>query len=496
MVDPVDASNEVSGNLTSIASRGIAVNYASQLLKFALQIGYQIAIARLLIPEQFGIVAMASPVIALIGLVANLGLTQAAIQRAEISNAEMSTLFWLNFGIIVLLAGIVIAVSPLVATFYNQPAVTPILAVLAATTIVTACGSQHMVMLNRQLRFGAIAIIDFTSFLIGAIVSLAAALTGFGIWAIVINQVMIAVVTTLGLWSTVRWRPSLPNRSAGTRQLIGFGTDVAVANTANFFTRNLDNILIGKVWGGESLGAYDRAYRLLLSPLIQITVPMTKVAVPLLSRVQHDEVAYRRAYFLMLGLVLGLTYPGVIMALVTHDQFVRVLLGSKWMAASPIFAILAIGALFAPIGNSMSWLLISQDRTSLMRNYTVVSAIAFAIGIIAGLPWGPVGVAAGYIGVGLIQGPVTWALTTRHGPVDQRALASSLMPFVLASVPVFCVALLLQHLLAEGFAALLLILIASYLTFLVAILAQQRTRNSFLFLIAHMREILENRVRL
>jgi PST family polysaccharide transporter len=184
------------------------------------------------------------------------------------------------------------------------------------------------------------------------------------------------------------------------------------------------------------------------------------------------------------------------MALVTHDQFVRVLLGPKWMAASPIFAILAIGALFAPISNSMSWLLISQDRTSLMRNYTVVSAIAFAAGIIAGLPWGPVGVAAGCIGVGLIQGPVTWALTTRRGPVDQKALASSLMPFALASVPVFGVTLLLQHLLAEGFGALLLILIASYLTFLIAILAQRRTRNSLLFLIAHMREILEDRVRL
>jgi PST family polysaccharide transporter len=496
MVDAGDSPNAVTGNLTAIASRGIALNYASQLLRFVLQIGYQIAIARLLMPEQFGIVAMASPLIALIGLVGNLGLTQAAIQRPQISDAEMSTLFWLNVGINVLLAGIVIAASPLVAAFYNQPAVTPILAVLAVTTIVTACGSQHMVVLNRQLRFGTIAIIDFVSFVTGAIVSLAAALAGFGIWAIVTNQVVISVVTTLALWSMVRWRPILANRSAGSRQLIGFGADVAVANTANFFARNLDNVLIGKVWGGEALGAYDRAYRLLLSPLTQITVPMTKIAVPLLSRVQHDAAAYCRAYFLMLELVLGLTYPAVIMALVTHDQFIRVFLGPQWMAASPIFAILAVGALFAPIGNSMSWLLISQNRTSSMRNYTVASSIAFAVGIVAGLPWGPVGVAAGYIGVGLIQGPITWAITTRLGPVDRNALAGSLMPFALASVPVLGVTLLLQRLLSEGFVALLLILIASYLTFLIAILAQQRSRESLIFLVAHMREILDNRVRL
>ena len=496
MTEPGESFDVGRDQLGSVAGRGIAFSYSAQVAKFILQIGYQIAIARILVPEQFGIVAMASPVIAFIGLIADLGLSQAAIQRRQISDAEMSTLFWTNFGLILLLSAIVIAGAPAVAQFYGQPAVAPVLAVLAATTIVGACGSQHLVMLNRQLRFGTIAVIDLISFIVGAIVSLAAALSGLGIWAIVINQVVIVGATTIALWSVVKWRPVFPRQSEGARQLIGFGSDIALANTANFLARNLDNVLIGKFWGDAPLGAYDRAYKLLLFPLSRITTPMARVAVPLLSRVQHDERAYRKAYFLMLELILGLTYPGAIMALVAHDQLIRVLLGEKWAAASPIFAILAVGALFAPISNSMSWLLISQGRTRLLRDTGVASSVAFALGIVAGLPWGPVGVAAGYIGVGLVQGPVTWVLSSREGPVDLKTLGKSLFPFMVAGTVAFGASLALQRTLPEGLASLILIMSASYVAFLLTLLAQPRTRETLFFLIGHIRGLFENRVRI
>jgi PST family polysaccharide transporter len=466
----------------------------AQLAKLVFQIAYQIAMARLLVPEQFGIVAMASPIFAFAVLIGDLGLSQAAIQRESVTEAQLSILFWANLAVTAVLVVVLIACSSLIADFYREPMVAPVLSVMAAALVIGALGSQHLVLLNRKLRFATLATIDLASFFAGASLAVEAASLGFGLWSLIVQQVVSTTVMTVALWTTVRWRPARPRRFSDGSGLLRFGADVTAANVAGFFARNVDNVLIGRIWGDAPLGLYDRAYKLLLLPLNQLVGPMSKIAVPLLSRVMGDDSAYRRAYFLMLELIIILTFPGALFALITREQLILVLLGAQWAAVAPIFGVLAIGALFAPIGGSMTWLLISQGRTRELRNYSVVSSVGFVLGIVGGLPWGPLGVATGYVAFGLIQGPLMWDFVTRTGPADRSSFWSALVPYVLGCLPVAGVILLLQHTLPDGWVSLMLIFLASYVMFFLVLLAQKATRKNLLLLLKHFFELTEDRV--
>lgn len=467
-------------DLKAASRKAIAISYVSQVAKFIIQFLYTIVIARLLTPGDFGVVAMATPLLAFAALLADIGLSQAAIQNQKLSQSQLSFLFWLNIAVTAALAALIVFSSPLVASFYDEPRVGPVVAILGALMIVGPIGAQHTVLLNRNFAFGRIAAVELTSLIAGSVVGVVAALGGFGIWSIILNQATASGVALILVWLAVRWRPSAPSRVASSeiRHLLQFGANVAVSNIFNFASRNIDNVLIGKVWGEASLGVYNRAYSLLLLPLNQIMVPISKVALPLLSRVQKEPVPYHIAFWRMLDLALLLTFPVALFSMITHQQLIHLVLGAKWDAAGPIFGILAVGALFAPVSQSANWLLLSQGRSRELRQYGMVSSIGFVCAIVAGLRGGPMGVATGYIAFGIVQGPILWWLITRKGPVGSKSLFFGLVPYVLASLPLVLFIYGLQCILPASIWSLLLILVLSYPVFtgIFATLPQGRRR--------------------
>jgi PST family polysaccharide transporter len=495
--DPEPTSALGRDAVKSASRRGVAINYSTQFVKFGLQFVYEVLLVRLLFPSDFGIYAMARPVLALGLLLTDLGLSQAVIQRDKITQGQLSILFWMNMlvtGAMCLLLGLS---SDLIADFYGEPRVALVVIAMSGVMFLNALAVQHRALLNRKLAFGKLAIIDMVTFIAGAIAALTAAWSGLGVWSIVINQAVITMLAVILLWIMMPWRPGRSSEGfAGVRSLIGFGANIALANIANFFSRNIDTVLIGKVWGGESLGFYDRAYKLLLLPTNQVMLPITKVALPLLSRVQNDAGAYRTAYLTMLELVVLIIFPASIFAIVTHTQLIGTVLGSQWLPAAPIFAILAIGAMFAPISHSTSWLLISQGRTRELRNYGLVGSVGFVAAIVAGLPWGAAGVAFGYVLFGVVQGPIVWWLTTRSGPVDGRLLVGALTPYVLASLPVGGLLFLLQAYLPEGWATLGGLFVLSYLVFLLGLCLHPGSRRTLLLLLREAESLSGGRLKL
>ena len=485
-------SDELDHSALKNASRiGIVVNYGAQFLKFFLQFVYQVLLARLLLPQDFGVVAMAAPVLAFVALLADLGLSQAVVQREKVTGAEVNFLFWFTVGLTGVITAITILVAPLIAQFYNEPRVSSVVIVLGLLMFVGSLSAQHGALLNRRLAFRTLAVIDLTSFSIAAFLGLAAAWAGFGLWSIVINLVAVTCISGVLLWLTAGWLPGKPKfRNTGGGSLLRFGSDIAAFNFANFFARNLDNILIGHRWGDVQLGLYDRAYRLLLLPLGQVMGPITKVAIPLLSRVGANSDAYKNVFVQLVDLIVLMTYPGAIWAIVMHEQVILTLLGANWVGASPIFAILSVGALFAPLSTCTNWLLLTQDRTAEMRNYGLISSIGFAIAIVAGLSGGPVGVATSYIAFGVVQGPIVWWLTTRRGAVDHKLFVRILAPHLIASLPVFVLLYVARGSLPNGLLGLGAMLAASYFVFLAVILAQPAGRARLMKLVVHGREML------
>jgi PST family polysaccharide transporter len=327
----------------------------------------------------------------------------------------------------------------------------------------------------------------------GTAVGLCAALLHYSYWAIAIGQVGTTLTALILSWCFARWFPRRYSRVASARELLGFGGNVTVFNTLNYFARNLDNILIGKVSGERALGFYDRAYKLLLFPLSQITTPVGKVATPLLARTISDERRYEKAYFRLLELIVILTYPGVIAVGINSREFVTHILGIQWADAAPIFAVLAVGAVFAPISSSTSWLMTTQGRTKEMRNYGAISSIAFVASFALGLRWGPLGVARCYIAVGAIQGPILWWAVMRRGPVKFITLLRTLLPYIVASVLVILVEVFLRYLPWDTVGFLVFSLVVAYSVFLVGMSITVAGRGALLEVTTQLRSVLKFR---
>src|SRR5215471_2302825 len=298
-------------NLGGRTARGGVVAIVSQGLKFIVTIGATSVMARLLTPADYGLIGMVAFVTGFVAMYKDLGLSTATVQKSEISFEQTSTLFWIN---VLLSLGITLftaAIAPLVAWFYGEPRLALITVVTASGFFISGLAVQHEALLRRQMRYFALASISLTSVAVGYVVGIVLAWKGFSYWALVLSQLAVAAAGTLLTVSLCRWMPGLPQRNTGVRSMIRFGSNLTGFTTINYFSRNLDNLLIGRVWGAQQLGLYSRAYQLMGLPIDQINEPITSVAVPALSRLTDSPESYRRAYLRMLEKIAMLTIPGV-----------------------------------------------------------------------------------------------------------------------------------------------------------------------------------------
>jgi PST family polysaccharide transporter len=268
---------------------------------------------------------------------------------------------------------------------------------------------------------------------VGYTVGIFMAWKGLSYWALVGSQLGVIVTTTAMTWAACRWRPGWPKRNSGAGSMVKFGGNLTGFATVNFFARNIDNLLIGRVWGAEQLGLYSRAYQLMMLPIDQINEPITSVAVPSLSRVTDSPENYRRAYLRMLEKIAMLTMPAVALMIATSDWIVAIVLGPQWSPVAKLFGILGVGALIQPITNTTGWLFITQGRAKEMfRLGMLVSPLTIA-SIIVGLPWGSIGVATSYILGHLLVTPIVYWYAGRGGPVRATHIYQTIGPFALAS---------------------------------------------------------------
>lgn len=430
-------TDQLKTDLTGRTTRGGTIMILSQGAKFVLNMVSAVVLARLLTPQDYGLIAMVAVVANFSYPFRNLGLSAATMQRAEINDAQVSTLFWVNVGLSVAATLVTAAMSPAIAAFYGEPRLTWITLAIAAGFIFGGLTVQHEALLKRQMRFFALAATDLTSILIGTTTAIVLAYRGFGYWALVSSTLAMSGTNAAGVWLFCRWRPKLPTRDSGVRSMLAFGRNLTGFNILNYLGRNLDNLLIGRYWGAQQLGLYARAYQLLLLPLDQIIAPIDGVAVAALSRLADTPERYSQAYLRMLEKLAMVTMPLMALMIVTADWLVRVVLGPQWIETGQIFALLGIIGLLEPISSTMGWLLISQGRTHHIFQWGLIDAALSISSIVAGLPWGAVGVAAVYAVVGLcIRKPLQFWFVSRVGPVRLSEFYRAIIPSICASVGV------------------------------------------------------------
>jgi PST family polysaccharide transporter len=367
----------------------------------------------------------------------NLGLSAATVQRAEINSRQISTLFWVNVAVSLVLALLTAALAPLVAMFYGEPRLTWITVAFAAGFLFSGLVVQHEALLKRQMRFVPLAAAELVSLASGIAVAIILAWRGAGYWALVANQLVVGFVYAVVIWVACGWRPGPPVRYSGVRSMLAFGGSLTGFGFFNYFSRTADNLLIGRVWGAQQLGLYAKAYQLLLLPIDQLSAPLDGVAVPALSRLADEPERYRQAFLRMLEKVAMFSMPGMALMISTSDWLVRLMLGPQWDETARIFALLGIVGLVEPVSFTMGWLLISQGRARHLLQWGMIDGALSVASIAAGLPWGPVGVAASFSIVGLcVRKQLLFLFTGRSGPVRAPDIYRTIAPSACAAAGV------------------------------------------------------------
>jgi PST family polysaccharide transporter len=421
-------------SLRATASSGMVFTLVGQGFKLLVHITAIVLLSRLLGPINFGVFAMISPILALATILRDGGINGAILQRHSISYEELSTLFWLHVSWGCMLAAILAISAPFIALFYDEPR---LVSLLTASTIIVIAGSfslQHMALLNRELRFRTLAVIDAGSLAFGYLVGTVTAFLTGSYWALFAASCTTTFTIFAASWIACRWRPGWPSSSNTIADILRVAGNITLSGLFDFLIRSVDNVLIGRTRGPFELGLYDRSYRIVLFPLVFVTAPMDRLVLPSLVRMRHDQLRYRKIYRLAIQAPLLAILPAMVTIMAIPEPVCLLLLGSEWRAAAPLLAWLSLAAALQLVTSSLGSLLISQAR---VQELTILNAVSFVFACAAyavGLPFGARGIAACYAVSEVVRSPVAIYWATRTGPVRAKDVAEAVLPFCAAGI--------------------------------------------------------------
>jgi len=382
--------------LTRRTAKGIAWTAIAQAVRLGLTFLIVAVLARLLNPKDFGLIAMVAVFTNLFLLLNDLGLSAALVQKSEVEEQQLSSAFWINLIEGVAVTGLFVAAAPLVASFYSKPVLLPIMIVLSVNFTLSSFGIIQFALFSREMDFKTLSIIEMIAAAAAGIIAIIFAVLGFGVWSLVAQSLISTGLTAFLLFFRCEWKPRRFMRWKPVRELLRFGLPLMGFNLINYFSRNTDNLLIGKFLGSTPLGYYDLAYRLLLFPLGNVSMIFGRVMFPALSRIKHDKARVRSAYIRATRLIAVVVFPVMAGAVVLAQPFVRVVFGTKWGPSAFLIEVLSLVAIIQSVGSTVGWIYQSQGRTGVLFKWGIFATAICITGIGVGLIWGVDGVAVGY----------------------------------------------------------------------------------------------------
>ncbi len=443
----LDTAHLQSGMGRRVAT-GTAWSLSSHAVHFLFEAVRIAVLARLLVPEDYGLVAMATVIIGLAAALQDLGLNIATVTREDVTHTKISALFWINIAFGVALALGIAALSRPIAWFYDDARLVDVTLALAPTFLLNALSIQHQAVLRRQMRFAALTGVRLASNVTGILVGIALAWRGAGYWALVSIPLVTAGTNAALVWRASRWRPGAFRFESGTGELVAFGARVTGGNMVNHLATNLDQILLGWWWGAAPLGFYTRASTLVNVPIRRVVTPVSSVVLSSLSRLVGDPERYRAAYLRVLEKLALVFMPGSVLLACTSEELVPLILGAGWEPVAPLVALLAVVAFVRPLDATSNWLFITQDRADERLTWSLAAALMTGLAAVAGVRFGALGVACGIAAAALVRVPLLLWVLTRRGPLRVADFLGTLAAPCIASAGALAALLAIEPTLA------------------------------------------------
>jgi PST family polysaccharide transporter len=361
------------------------------------QVGSMLFFARLVTPEDYGLVAMVTALSGFGLLLVDLGTRDAVLQRVSITEGEVSTLFWLTIGVGSASALALAACGPLIAGFYKEPRLSAIVLVSSLTIVAVALAAQHQSLLRRAVMFRELAIIDIVANVLSASGAIVMAYFGLGYWALVTRLLAMHSLAAAGTWWYCAWLPRKPVLTTGVRQMVKFGLNLSGFSLIDFAGRNSDRVAVGRGLGARTLGYYQSALLVYDNLLSLLVVPLHEVAVAGLSKLQNNPKELRRSWAKALSTVTFYAMPAFGILAITSGDLIVMLLGQKWAESAALLSVLALRGIPHSVERTLGWLHVAAGRTDRWFRWGVLATCVQLVALFCGLPFGPLGVVGAYV---------------------------------------------------------------------------------------------------
>lgn len=385
---------------------GALWSVTSQTGRQAILLASNIILARLLTPRDFGLTATVLIFVNFAIILAEQGFGAALIQRKEVTEDHLSSIFWVNVALGLGFTVLFLAGAPFIAALFHEPALIPLTRVIACIFAINSLGMVQATMLTRRLAFKSLAKAEIAAAWLGGAVAIILAWRGWGPMSIAVQAVVTSVVSVLILWKVDDFRPRARFRWAAVRDLAEFSTNSLVSSVTHYWVHNVDNVLVGLTLGQGPLGIYTRAYSVMLFPLSRVSRVLSRVMFPSLSLIQDDLPRVRGVYLKMTRVIALVTFPLMIGVAATAENFTAVVFGPQWGEMVPLLRILAIVGMVQSVTTLTVNLYLARNETGLRLRVILPIQALQVLGIVIGLNWGILGVSIGYAVASLAAAPV------------------------------------------------------------------------------------------
>jgi PST family polysaccharide transporter len=367
------------------ALRGFKWSFLNKALTQGLQFVFSIILARLLSPNDFGMFAMITVFSNLGLLFKDFGFGHALIYDKDASKNEFDSVFVLNMLTGVLLTTLFFFLAPVIAGFYDEPRLTNLTKVFSIVFFIQSFGLVNLVELKKRIDFKRLAIIENASLLVSSIIAIALAYYGFGVWSLVARTIMNMTLRTIIVFFVSSYRPGFNLNIKVVKKLWRYSINVSANGFLTYWMRNLDNLMIGKMLGQQSLGVYNMAYQIMLFPIRNISNTIKDVLFPSFSSIKNDINVIRSVYLKVIQTIALITFPMLAGIAILAEPFVLIVLGEKWEPMIPILSLLALVAIPQSIFTVNGTIFLNTGRPDIPLKINIISLPLYAIGFYVGL---------------------------------------------------------------------------------------------------------------
>jgi O-antigen/teichoic acid export membrane protein len=383
-------------NLRQKTFKGLFWSFLSQGGRQVIQIIITTILARLLSPNNFGTLAMVTVFTNFAMIFNEMGVGGALIQKQDTHDRHYYSIFWLNIMAGIGLTLIFIAASPYIAWFYKKPELKPILCVIAFNFLFSSFTTIQQAILTKEMDFRRLAIRDVIALVLSGIIGITLAYRGFGVWSLVYQLISYTIINASLLWILSPWRPKLEFAMTDIKDLFRFSANLTGFNILNYFSRNIDQLLIGKFLGSEVLGYYSLAYKIMLYPLQNISWVILKVMFPAFSKIQDNLKEVSTIYLKMIKAISLVTFPLMAWLFCVAPELVDVFLGEKWKPIVILIKIFCFCGIAQSIGTTVGTIYLSKGKVDLQLKLQLLGTFIVTITILIGLRYGITGVCLAY----------------------------------------------------------------------------------------------------